>query len=81
MPLKRVPYANGSLACTHGGKRWPRHAWFIGFAPFDDPEIVVVAFCYNGGEGASVAAPIVRRVLEAYFELKAIDKAQQGIAP
>jgi penicillin-binding protein 2 len=30
---------------------------------------------YNGGEGASVAGPIVRKVMEAYFELKEIDTA------
>ena len=40
---------------------------------FDDPEIAVIAFAYNGGEGASVAGPIVRRTIEAYFELKTID--------
>jgi penicillin-binding protein 2 len=44
--------------------------------PYDDPEIIVVAFAYNGGEGGSVAAPIVARVLQAYFELKSIDIAQ-----
>ena len=49
---------------------WPRHAWYIGYAPFDDPEIAVVAFVYNGGEGATVAAPIAREVMDAYFELK-----------
>lgn len=54
---------------------WPTHSWYVGYAPVDDPEIAVVAFVYNGGEGASVAAPIVRRVMEAYFELKAIDAA------
>ncbi|TAK12087.1 MAG: hypothetical protein EPO32_09915 [Anaerolineae bacterium] len=52
---------------------WPTHSWTVAYAPFDNPEIVVVAFLYNGGEGASVAGPVVRRVLEAYFELKAID--------
>ena len=35
-----------------------------------------MAFAYNGGEGATVAAPIVARVMQAYFELKAIDIAQ-----
>lgn len=54
---------------------WPTHSWYFGYAPFDDPEIAVVAFVYNGGEGASVAAPIVRKVMEGYFELKAIDAA------
>lgn len=52
---------------------WPTHAWYAGYAPYDDPEIAVVAFVYNGGEGASVAAPIVRQIMEGYFELKAID--------
>ncbi len=52
---------------------WPTHSWYVGYAPYDDPEIVVVAFVYNGGEGASVAAPIVQRVLETYFDLKSID--------
>ena len=54
-------------------ENWPSHSWYVGYAPYDNPEIAVVAFVYNGGEGASVAAPIVRSVLDAYFELKAID--------
>ena len=57
---------------------WPFHAWYAGYAPYDDPEIAVVAFVYNGGEGARVAAPIVKRVLDAYFELKAMDTVNQG---
>jgi penicillin-binding protein 2 len=52
---------------------WPTHSWYVGYAPYDDPEIAVIAFVYNGGEGASVAAPIVERVLETYFDLKKID--------
>ena len=52
---------------------WPSHAWYVGYAPYDNPEIVVVAFVYNGTEGATTAAPIVRKVLDAYFELKADD--------
>ncbi len=57
---------------------WPTHSWYVGYAPYDDPEIVVVAFVYNGGEGASVAAPIVERVLESYFDFKAMDAANIG---
>jgi penicillin-binding protein 2 len=57
---------------------WPTHAWYVGYAPYDDPEIAVLAFVYNGGEGASVAAPIVRKILEGYFELKAIDTTATG---
>jgi penicillin-binding protein 2 len=64
-------FANEKGLCVPGN--WPSHAWTVAYAPYEDPEIAVVAFVYNGEEGASVAAPIVRRVLEAYFELKTID--------
>jgi len=56
---------------------WPSHAWYVGYAPSDDPEIAVIAFVYNGTEGSSVAAPIVREVFEAYFALKEIDEKKQ----
>ena len=62
--------------CQFG--QWPTHAWTLAYAPFDDPEIIIMAFAYNGGEGASVAAPMVYRVMQAYFELKSIDIAQKG---
>ncbi len=64
--------AQSKNLCQPGS--WPTHSWYAGYAPFDDPEIVVVGFVYNGGEGASVAGPIVRKTLEAYFELKALDE-------
>jgi penicillin-binding protein 2 len=60
--------------CQFGS--WPTHAWTLAYAPYEDPEIIVMAFAYNGGEGASVAAPMVARVIKAYFELKSIDIAQ-----
>jgi penicillin-binding protein 2 len=37
-----------------------------------------VAFVYNGGEGGVVAAPIVRKIMDAYFKLKAIDSGQES---
>jgi penicillin-binding protein 2 len=52
---------------------WPTHAWTVAYAPYGNPEIAVVAFMYNGGEGASVAGPVVRQMIDAYFELKTID--------
>ena len=69
-------YANAQNRCIPGN--WPSHAWTVGYAPFDNPEIAVVAFVYNGTEGSTVAGPIVRRVLEAYFELKNIDNAARA---
>ena len=69
-------YANANNRCIPGN--WPSHAWTVGYAPFENPEIAVVAFVYNGNEGSSVAGPIVRRVMEAYFELKNIDNATRA---
>ncbi|MBI2680008.1 MAG: penicillin-binding protein 2 [Candidatus Solibacter usitatus] len=46
------------------------NAWFVGFAPRKDPEIVVVAL-FEGGEHGQLAAPIVRDVIKAYFDKKA----------
>ncbi|TPV93158.1 MAG: penicillin-binding protein 2 [Myxococcales bacterium FL481] len=43
------------------------HAWFAGFAPYDDPEVVVVALVAHGGAGADAAAPIVTHLLEYYL--------------
>ncbi len=68
--------ARAADRCRFGA--WPTHAWTLAYAPFDDPEIIILAFAYNGGEGGSVAAPIVARVMQAYFELKSIDLAQGG---
>ncbi|HFE66860.1 MAG TPA: penicillin-binding protein 2, partial [Chloroflexi bacterium] len=45
----------------------PTHSWFVGYAPYDDPEIVVAAFLYNGGEGSEWAAPTACNVMAAYF--------------
>jgi cell division protein FtsI/penicillin-binding protein 2 len=46
------------------------HAWFVGYAPIDAPEIVVVALVEHGGGGGETAAPLVRGVLEAYFSAR-----------
>ncbi len=43
------------------------HAWFIAFAPADNPRIAVAVIVENGGFGASAAAPIARKILDAYL--------------
>ncbi len=59
------------------------HAVFVGFAPVEQPRIVVAAFVEHGQHGSSTAGPIVRRVMDGWllgdFELKAAevnDKAE-----
>jgi penicillin-binding protein 2 len=59
--------------CTRGN--WPSHGWTVAYAPYDNPEIVVLVFMYNAGEGGRVVAGTVRDIMTAYFDLKAIDTA------
>jgi penicillin-binding protein 2 len=43
------------------------HGWFIGFAPYDKPEIVIMVMIEAGGEGSTVATPIAQEYLTWYF--------------
>ncbi len=43
------------------------HAWFIAFAPAEEPRIALVVLAENGGHGSSTAAPIARKVLDYYL--------------
>ena len=44
-----------------------KHAWFLAFAPADDPVIAVGVLVENGGGGSSVAGPVAREVIDAYL--------------
>jgi penicillin-binding protein 2 len=44
------------------------HAWFVGYAPEDKPEIVVVAFAMHACWGAVSAGPVVKAVIEKWYE-------------
>ncbi len=52
------------------GERFMDHAWFVAFAPVDNPEIALSVFVEHGGGGGTVAAPIAKRAIEAYFKSK-----------
>ncbi|HHW57239.1 MAG TPA: cell division protein FtsI [Clostridia bacterium] len=43
------------------------HAWFVAFAPAEDPQVVVSVIVENGSEGGRVAAPIARDIIKAYL--------------
>ncbi|HEV8121458.1 MAG TPA: penicillin-binding transpeptidase domain-containing protein, partial [Candidatus Polarisedimenticolia bacterium] len=53
------------------------HAWFVGFAPKDDPQIAFAVLVQNGGHGGTVSAPIARAVLERFFQQK--EKLREGL--
>ncbi|MCK4846175.1 MAG: penicillin-binding protein 2 [Deltaproteobacteria bacterium] len=43
------------------------HAWFVGFAPYDDPKIAVVVIVEHGGFGSVAAAPLAMEVMKSYL--------------
>lgn len=43
------------------------HAWFIGFAPYDHPEIVITVLVEEGVEGSTIAVPIAKDILNWYY--------------
>lgn len=56
----------GKTGTAEAGKK--TNAWFVGFAPYESPEIAVVVFVENGEHG-SYSAEITRDIMEAYFGL------------
>jgi len=54
------------------GDTYDDFAWFVGFAPFDDPEIAVAAVIFQGGSGG-YAAPMVRDIIAQYLGLNSVE--------
>ena len=59
----------GKTGTAESGQQDP-HAWFAGYAPADDPEIAIVVIVEHSGEGSAYAAPLFRKVVEAYFHIE-----------
>lgn len=62
-----------SLRFNQDEEKFRDHAWFIGFAPAEDPQIVVSVIVENGGHGGTTAAPVTRDVMEVFFKKKGFD--------
>ena len=71
--------SNDVLQGTAIGRTMKDNAWFVGFAPQDSPEIVVVAL-FEAGEHGNLAAPIVRDVIKAHFDKRLRNDPQQMLA-
>jgi penicillin-binding protein 2 len=56
------------------------HSWFIAFAPAEAPQIALAVLVENGGFGASAAAPIARKIMDAYL-LPRLPKAPAASEP
>ncbi|MDP3660989.1 penicillin-binding protein 2 [Phenylobacterium sp.] len=56
-------YKGGSRATLHLDWAWRDHAWFVAFAPYDDPRYAISVLVEHGGWGASAAAPRARELM------------------
>jgi penicillin-binding protein 2 len=63
--LSRIPY------------KYRDHAWFVGYAPAEAAEVVVVTLVEHGGHGGSAAAPLVHQVMEEFFKTRPSRKVAQ----
>jgi penicillin-binding protein 2 len=66
-PLDRIPVAGKTGTAENKGKN--DFAFFASYAPADRPELVVVVVIEEGGFGSQAAAPVARKIYEAYFGL------------
>jgi penicillin-binding protein 2 len=57
----------GKTGTAQFGSKGETHAWFIGYAPYENPEIVLTVLVEAGGEGHRAAVPVAKEVLEWYF--------------
>jgi penicillin-binding protein 2 len=59
-------------------KEFKDNAWFVGYAPRRNPEIVVAVLVQAGGHGGVTSAPIARDIVKAYYDKKAAHNQQQA---
>lgn len=69
--LSALPVAvAGKTGTAQWSPKFLPHAWFTGFAPYDNPQIVVTVLVEEGGDGSSVAAPIAGRIFSWWWRNK-----------
>lgn len=66
--FSNIPYTvAGKTGTAESGQKEP-HAWFAGYAPAEAPRVAVTVILEHAGEGSKEAAPLFRKVAEAFFE-------------
>ena len=68
----------GKTGTAQTGSELNNHGWFGGFAPFEDPEIVVVVLLENGGSSA-YSVPIAREIMDYYFGFRNFNNGAENI--
>lgn len=69
--LQSLDFASGGKTGTAqfgSGETEKTHAWYIGYAPLDDPKIVVAIIVEGGGEGNAISVPVAGRVFQKYLK-------------
>lgn len=62
-----IPTAGKTGTAEFGHPKNQTHAWYTGYAPIDDPKIVMAVLIEAGGEGSSVASPVVKESFRWFF--------------
>jgi len=78
--LKASPW---NIAGKTGTAQWntkqANHAWFTGFAPYEDPQIVVTVLIEAGGEGSHSAVPVARDIIEAWLRKQKVPPSRTDV--
>jgi peptidoglycan glycosyltransferase len=59
----------GKTGTAETGKKKKTHAWFVGFAPAENPKVVTAVIIEGGGTGGRVAAPVAREIMEEALKI------------
>jgi len=66
--MKNLPFFSGGKTGTAENPHGEPHAWYVGFAPYENPKVVILVLVENGGEGSKIAAPIAYEILKTWWE-------------
>jgi len=76
-----IPVAGKTGTAEKGDPSKDPDGWFLAFAPYDNPTIAVVVLVEQGGGGSLAAAPVARRMFEAYFEIEPLHGEEETGGP
>ena len=76
-PVQQIPVAGKTGTSEIAGKQ--PTAWFVCFAPANDPQYVVAVAIEQGGHGGESAAPVARRILEGLFDIPAQGEVRPSV--
>jgi penicillin-binding protein 2 len=66
-PLQDLGVCGKTGTAQAAGDGVAPHAWFVAYAPRDNPEVAIVVLVENSSDGSAIAAPLTRQILEYYF--------------